>query len=255
MTLGSLFAGIGGFELAAQRAGITPLWSNEIDPFCCQVLRKNFKHKIIEADIRTIGKHNLEAVDIISGGFPCQPFSVSGFRKGKADERYLWPEMLRVIDEVKPAYVIAENVSGVSFLVDEICTGLEALGYKVEPVSIEACALGADHIRERYWFCAYRNGLERKSIFSDFGSFQETFAHPTRDWEKGTGWHKEADELDTLGSTFLQFEQRYGQPAVFGDYDGLPKKLDVTRRIGAVGNAIVPQIAYVIFECFKQIEG
>ena len=112
MRLGSLFAGIGGFELAATWAGITPVWSNEIEPFACKVLTKNFDHEIIQKDIREIGKHNLPAVDIISGGFPCQPFSQAGKRKGTEDNRYLWPEMLRIIRELQPSWVIGENVAG-----------------------------------------------------------------------------------------------------------------------------------------------
>jgi len=106
MTLGSLFAGIGGFELAATWAGIEPIWSNEIDSYCCKVLNKNFNHEIIEKDIREIGKHNLKRVDIISGGDPCQPNSVAGLGKGKEDHRFLWPQMFRIIRELHPPWII-----------------------------------------------------------------------------------------------------------------------------------------------------
>ena len=121
MTHGQLFAGIGGFGLAAQWAGIENVWANEIDGFCCKVLSKNFSNlKIYERDIREIGKHNLEPVDIITGGFPCQPFSHAGKRKGKEDYRYLWPEMFRVVrdnkrkqeERGKDSWVIVENVTG-----------------------------------------------------------------------------------------------------------------------------------------------
>ncbi len=160
MTLGSLFSGIGGFELAATWAGIEPIWSNEIDPFCCKVLRKNFKHEIIEKDIREIGKHNLKSVDIITGGFPCQPFSQAGKRKGTKDDRYLWPEMLRIIREIKPSYVIGENVAGLLSMengktLEGILTDLENEGYRAETFTIPACAVGAWHRRSRIWIIAY----------------------------------------------------------------------------------------------------
>jgi len=114
MTIGSLFAGIGGFELAATWAGIEPLWSNEIDPFACKVLTKNFNHEIIQKDIREIGKHNLQPVDIISGGFPCQPFSQAGKRQGTDDDRYLWPEMCRIIKELRPPGLLVKMLLGSS---------------------------------------------------------------------------------------------------------------------------------------------
>jgi len=160
MTLGSLFSGIGGFELAATWAGIEPIWSNEIDSFCCKVLRKNFNHEIIEKDIREIGKHNLKSVDIITGGFPCQPFSHAGKRKGTKDDRYLWHEMLRIIRELKPSYVIGENVAGLLSMengktLERILFDLENEGYRTEIFIIPACAVGAWHRRDRIWIIAY----------------------------------------------------------------------------------------------------
>lgn len=192
MTLGSLFAGIGGFELGAIWAGITPVWSNEIDSECCERLRNNFTHEIIEEDIRDCGKarkYELPPVDIISGGFPCQPFSHAGKRQGQDDDRYLWPEMLRIIKEVRPTWVIGENVAGIlsmaepirepkvesriitrtpetdyyeailtleeKMLLRSICKDLEEEGYEVQSFVVPACAAGAPHRRDRIWIVAY----------------------------------------------------------------------------------------------------
>src|SRR5688572_19908081 len=161
MTVGSLFAGIGGFELAAQWAGLTPVWSNEIDPFCCKVLRKNFKHRIIEDDIRNIGAQNLEPVDILTGGFPCQPFSTAGKRKGTEDDRHLWPQMLRIIGEVKPRWIVGENVSGLlnwsgGLVLKQIKIDLENQGYQFFPPCIlPACGVNAPHKRDRIWIIAH----------------------------------------------------------------------------------------------------
>lgn len=176
MTIGGLFSGIGGFELAAIRAGLTPVWSNEIDPYCCSVLRKNFNHEIIEKDIRQV--KGLPAVDIICGGFPCQPFSSAGLRQGTTDYRFLWPEMFRVVREVQPPWVICENVAGIismgqqngstvlgdeelaewmeSSVLQKIAEDLEQIGYAVQPFVIPACAVGAPHRRDRIWIIADR---------------------------------------------------------------------------------------------------
>lgn len=110
LTHGSLFAGIGGFDLGFEWAGIKTIWQVEIDEYCQKVLAKHWPDVERFGDIRDCGKHNLRAVDVISGGFPCQPFSVAGKRRGTEDDRYLWPEMLRVISEVSPSWVVAENV-------------------------------------------------------------------------------------------------------------------------------------------------
>ena len=164
LTLGGLFEGIGGFPLAASWAGIKPIWSNEIDPFCCKTLNKNFNHEIIQKDIREIGARNLKRVDIISGGFPCQPFSQSGKRKGNKDDRYLWPEMLRVIKELQPSFVVGENVSGLLSMengetLKRILSDLENEGYNNEVFIIPACAKGASHRRDRLWILAYTNNV------------------------------------------------------------------------------------------------
>lgn len=160
-----LFEGIGGFALAAQWAGFTPVWSNEIDPFCCKVLRKNFNHEIIEADIRDCGKgrkHELRPVDIICGGFPCQPFSVAGKREAEKDDRHLWPEKFRIITELRPRLVVAENVPGIitisgGLVFEQVCADLESEGYEVQPLIIPACAVDAPHRRDRVWIVAHAN--------------------------------------------------------------------------------------------------
>lgn len=180
LTYGGLFEGIGGFALAASWAGMRPVWSNEIDKPCCDVLRKNFTHNIIQSDIRNIGhgrEYELQPVDVICGGFPCQPFSHAGQRKGRNDNRYLWPEMCRVISEVRPTWVIGENVDGIfsmeepgaySYLESEeiakekatpILTKIEEdfkeIGYRVLFLNIPACAVQAPHERKRYWIVGY----------------------------------------------------------------------------------------------------
>jgi len=199
LTLGSLFSGIGGFEYAASQVGIKPIWSNELDPYCCRVLRKNFTHEIIEKDIKQIS--NLPYVDIVSGGFPCQGFSNAGKRKGTNDDRYLWQEMLTVVEQVRPDWVVAENVTGILSMVDEsdirtevfakvegssivrydeidhyegiytrqaamlisnICESLEKANYQVQAFAIPACSLRAWHRRERIWIVAHNDNLRHK---------------------------------------------------------------------------------------------
>jgi DNA (cytosine-5)-methyltransferase 1 len=156
MTFGSLFAGIGGFDLGLERSGMECKWQVEIDPFCQKVLAKHWPGVKRYGDIREVGKHNLEPVDLICGGFPCQPFSCAGKRGGKEDNRYLWPEMLRVISEVRPAWVIGENVAGiVNMELDQVCIDLENEGYEVKPFIIPACAINAPHRRDRVWIVAH----------------------------------------------------------------------------------------------------
>jgi len=156
MTLLDLFSGIGGFSLAARWAGIETIQFVEIDPFCQKVLAKNFPGVPIHDDIKTF-KAEPGSADIVSGGFPCQPFSCAGKRRGKEDDRYLWPEMRRVISEARPSWVIAENVTGIDGMaLKTIISDMESIKYEVlEPLEIPACAVGSPQRRSRIWLVSH----------------------------------------------------------------------------------------------------
>lgn len=168
MTHASLFSGIGGFDLAAEWAGWTNAFNCEIDPFCRKILKYHFPDAEQYGDIRTADFAVWrDRIDVLTGGFPCQPFSLAGKRKGTEDDRYLWPEMLRVIRTVRPHWVVGENVYGIvnwseGMVFEQVCSDLEAAGYEVQPYIIPACGVGAPHRRDRCWFVAYRTdaGIE-----------------------------------------------------------------------------------------------
>jgi DNA (cytosine-5)-methyltransferase 1 len=159
VTFGSLFAGFGGFDLGFERAGMTCRWQVEIEPYARAVLTKHWPGVRRHEDIRGVGVHNLERVDVICGGFPCQPFSSAsrGRRHGNTDDRALWPEMRRVVSELRPTWVVAENVPQFDRgPLDEMVTDLEALDYEVAPpLEVPACAFGLDHWRPRLWILGY----------------------------------------------------------------------------------------------------
>lgn len=161
---GSLFSGIGGFDLAAQWMGWSNIFQVEKDDWCRKVLAKNFPKTERFADIKDFtGYEYTNRIDVISGGFPCQPFSVAGQRKGKDDDRYLWEEMLRVIATIKPTYVVGENVTGIIGLaLDTVLSDLEAQDYTTETFIIPACSKNAWHRRDRVWIVAYANSIGRQ---------------------------------------------------------------------------------------------
>ena len=230
-----LFSGIGGFALAASWAGFETRAFCEIDPFCVKVIGKNFANVPVFGDISTVTADSVAACgigrpDLATFGFPCQPFSVIGKRAGTDDDRYLWPETLRVVDELRPRWVVAENVAGVLDVADSICIpDLESLGYEVWAAVIPAVAVGAPHLRERVWIIAHTDEEP------DFGR-----AEPQR-----------AD--CPCGEARPEPVRRAVPPFAPGDWpceprirrldDGIPSQLD---RLGAFGNAIVPQVAYEI---------
>jgi DNA (cytosine-5)-methyltransferase 1 len=168
----SLFSGIGGFDLAAQWMGWENVAHCEWNPFGQRVLKYYWPNSISYHDItKTDFTIHRGTIDIVTGGFPCQPYSVAGKRKGKEDERHLWPEMLRAIREIQPRWVVGENVRGIinwdgGLVFNEVQANLEAEGYKILPFLLPAASVNAPHERYRTWFVAYRSDAGIQSLQS-----------------------------------------------------------------------------------------
>ena len=163
-TVLDLFSGIGGFSLGLERAGMQTVAFCESDKFCQKVLAKHWPDIPIHENIEELdGRQYRGTVDLVCGGFPCQPFSVAGQQRGAEDDRALWPEMLRVIREVEPAWVIGENVSGIiNMELDNVLSDLENSGYSCQTFVIPACAVDAPHRRDRVWIIASHANLKSK---------------------------------------------------------------------------------------------
>lgn len=178
MTHGSLFSGIGGFDVAAEWMGWENLFHCEKEPFCQKVLKHHWPEAKLYDDIKKADFTEWAGrIDVISGGFPCQPYSTAGKRLGKNDERHLWPEMLRAIREIRPRWVVGENVRGFinwsgGLVFDEVQSDLEAEGYEVIPFLLPACGINAPHRRDRVWFIAYSKSSPRRNENKNEG--QET---------------------------------------------------------------------------------
>jgi DNA (cytosine-5)-methyltransferase 1 len=241
ITHGSLFTGAGGFDIAAQELGWNNTFQVEINEFANINLQKNFTDVNKYSDIKQFsGNDWAGAIDVISGGFPCQPFSLAGNKQGKNDNRFLWPEMYRVIREVSPVYVVAENVPGLltnegGVVFEQIYFQLEAAGYEVLPFNIPALAKNANHRRERIWIVAYSANAHRQRLSKT----------PFHNGSTFTGKSKTVKELTTL--EFIETYGRRAEPGAGGVVDGLPITLD-ENRIHLMGNAIVWQIAHEIFK-------
>jgi DNA-cytosine methyltransferase len=156
-----LFSGIGGFSLALEKVGFRTIAFCERDEYCRLLLQKHWKGVKIYNDIKKLEAKDIEEkVDILTGGFPCQPYSVAGKQKGTNDDRYLWPEMFRVIKEVQPTFIIAENVRGLiniqdGMVFETVCSDLESEGFEVQTFVIPAAGVGAPHKRDRVWIVGY----------------------------------------------------------------------------------------------------
>ena len=179
----SLFSGIGGLDLAAEWAGFETVGQCEWADYPRAVLEKHWPGLPRWRDIRTLTKESfyeqtgLETVTVLSGGFPCQPFSTAGKRRGKDDDRYLWPEMLRVIQEIRPRWVVGENVAGiVTLALDTVLSDLDGIGYACEAVIIPACAVDAPHRRDRCAIMAHCNEKRRGKQQSTYFTGEERIA-------------------------------------------------------------------------------
>jgi DNA (cytosine-5)-methyltransferase 1 len=158
LTVGSLFSGIGGLDLGLERAGMQVIWQSEIDPYACKVLKKHWPEVPNHGDIKQIDWRAVEPVDVICGGYPCQPFSQAGKRKGTDDPRHLWPWVREAISELRPRYAILENVRGhLSLGGLQVIGELAEIGYDAEWRVVSAAGLGAPHRRDRIIIVAYPN--------------------------------------------------------------------------------------------------
>lgn len=272
-----LFEGICGFSLAARWMGWeTTAWC-EWDKNCQRVLKYHFPNAIPHDDItKTDFTRYAGQIDILTGGFPCQPYSTAGKRLGKDDDRHLWPEMLRAIREVRPVWVVGENVRGLvswngGLVFDEVQTDLEAEGYEILPFILPACAVNAPHRRDRVWFIAYaketrglllRSGdKEADAINGVFGGAWSTSNAEQVGRENGIYGGKSRWKAGEPRNGFKEqyWQQFPTQPPVCGGNDGISRRLDGITfpkwrefAIGAYGNAIVPQVAHQIFKAIEQ---
>ena len=277
MNHASLFSGIGGFDLAAEWMGWTNLFNCEWEEFPRKVLKHHFPNAIQHGDIKELNATAYAGrVDILTGGFPCQPYSLAGKRKGKEDERHLWPEMLRVIRECTPRYVVGENVRGLigwndGLVFEEVCVDLESQGYAVQPFLLPAAGVGAPHRRDRVWFVAYADDGRKRCQIQARGNkpssrYQDASHTDHKRLQGGKvqgganegGKARDKQPARCVRSTWQKFPTF---PALCGGDDGLSKELDgITfprwRResIKAYGNAIVPQVALQIFRAIEQYE-
>ena len=259
MIFGSLFSGIGGIDLGLERAGMTCAWQVEKDKFCTKVLTKHWPDIPKYGDIRNVGKENLRTVDLIAGGFPCQPFSNAGKRRGTEDDRHLWPEMLRVIQELKPTWVLGENVPGIiPLFIDQAIDDLEAEGYTCETFVLPAAAFDAPHKRDRVFVISHTKKTRLEICKGISGNAEKEFSPVERGHSKflsdansnqpgetnRANGRMDGKQQQETGAEYSWCELSV-EPTIHRVDDGVPGRLDRLRklRIKALGNAVVPQVA------------
>lgn len=210
MRHGSLFSGIGGFDLAAQWMGWENVFHCEWNPFGQRNLKYYWPNAISHEDItKTDFRQYYGSIDIVSGGFPCQPYSTAGKRLGKDDERHLWPEMCRAIREIAPRWVVGENVRGLvnwndGLVFDEVQADLEAQGYEVLPFLLPASGVGAPHRRDRIWFIAHAENYGRE------------FRANGNTWDTRELYKSEQRQHKTDGCEFIRYNRPTADTQSFG---------------------------------------
>ena len=235
-----LFSGIGGFSLGLEATGgFETVAFCDIEKFPRKILKQHWPHVKQYKDIKELTYERLQAdgivpIDIITGGYPCQPFSVAGRKKGEQDKRHLWPEMFRLIRECRPTWVVGENVIGLVQLgLDEVLSDLEGEGYATRTFNIPACGQNAPHIRQRIWIIAYANSNSKPNDTINDSKRRRKLGKQRVDYVNGIHW-------DT-------------KPNLCGVVNGIPRRMD---RLRSLGNSIVPQIAtaigYSILEYYNE---
>lgn len=306
MTHASLFSGIGAAELAARWMGWDNLFHCEVDGFCNRILNYWFPESKAYEDIRETDFTPWRGrVDVLTGGFPCQPFSVAGSRKGAEDDRYLFPEMLRVVSEIRPSWVVGENVTGIITMVQpgseaqvaaetdmfgknivyrkkeryvlfDIISSLEGLGYEVQPFVIPACAVGAPHRRERIWIVAHRSDSGAEGEYHGQVPACPSGTAPDADGNRqGNGackplsWKECKGPADIGPSCKGEYPQERWRDfptvsPVCRRHDGLPFDVDRltvpypgwrAQSVKSYGNSMVPQVVYEIFRAIADVSG
>ena len=235
-TVGSLFSGIGALDLGLERAGFEIAFQIEIDSYCQQVLAKHWPDVKRYGDIKTVGAASLFPVDLICAGFPCQPFSVAGQKKGVEDDRFLWPEIIRIVRVLRPAFLLLENVPGLLIRgLGRVLGELAASGYHAEWRCISAAEVGAPHRRKRLFIVAYPSsfGFVQAVVFNnDLKEDLEKMAAQAQEYWSGKL------NLCPSGRVRLVPVDR-----VLGVGDGRSQSMDAVK---AIGNAVVPQVIEVI---------
>lgn len=254
----SLFSGIGGIDIAAEWAGFTTVGQCELADYPYQVLCKHWPNVPKWRDIRNVTAESVKAagikrVDLISGGFPCQPFSVAGKRRGKEDDRYLWPEMLRVISELRPTWVLGENVANFANMgLDISISDLENEGYEVQSFIIPACAVKAPHERKRIFIVAHADSLRVERPWSEQqaagvgGEGKDVPIASGQGLAIGQGQAGPRVHPAASRSDWWAVEPNVGRVA-----NGVPFRVD---RIKCLGNTVVPAQVYPILKSIAEIE-
>lgn len=276
----SLFSGIGGIDLAGEWAGIKTVAMCEREPFCQKVLKKHWPDVPIYDDVCTLTKERLEddgigTIDLIHGGYPCQPYSVAGQREGAGDDRALWPEVFRLIQEIRPRWFVGENVAGhITLGLDTTLSDLESIDYTVQAFSIPACAVNANHERERVFIVANSNGARCERLqFSPSGGNQKRFTWgnyaeilPNTNSVTRLETNKASSAIGSewkprnyvSGIHWAQtsgFDRQAPEPAIQRMVNGISGELDEVRApLKALGNAVVPGQIYPILAAIKQID-
>jgi DNA (cytosine-5)-methyltransferase 1 len=267
LTQGTLFSGIGGPELAAHELGWENVFHCEINEFGKRVLQYYWPNAQHHGNIKDTDFNIYNGrIDILTGGFPCQPYSDAGKKLGKEDDRHLWPHFARAVREIQPRWIVAENVRGLvnwnnGMVLSDVQADLETEGYEVQSFLFPSAAVGSNNIRERIWICAYNGSLGRKHVQSDKRTIFKKVSNAKRRGTQIEWRNKEANVLDQSRNTFLQFSEMHGQPAVFDVGNEFSPELDTItiskwyeESLRAGGNAINPKAIMQIFKTIEKYE-